>query len=69
LERDYHKLLKQGLVKEEKGVYTVTLDALGIDKLLSKGTVKHKWNITAKYASESAVEKIKQAGGTVTITA
>ena len=69
LEHDYHKLLKQGLVKEEKGVQTVTLDALGVDKLLSKGNPTRKWNITAKHASEAAVEKIKQAGGTVTVTA
>ncbi|MFA6888338.1 MAG: uL15 family ribosomal protein [Candidatus Woesearchaeota archaeon] len=68
LEQHYHKLLKEGIIKEEKGIPTITLDALNIDKLLSKGNTKRKWNITAKYASKTAVEKIKTAGGTVTMT-
>lgn len=68
LEHQYHKLLKEGIIKEDKGVPIIALDALGIDKLLSKGNVKRKWNITTKYASEAAVEKVKEAGGNVTVT-
>ncbi len=68
LERNYHKLLKEGIIKEEKGVFVIVLDALGVDKLLGKGNPTKKWNITAKYASEAAAEKIKNAGGTVTVT-
>lgn len=68
LERKYHKLLKEGIIKEENGVSAITLDAIGIDKLLGKGNPTKKWSITAKYASQAAVEKIQSAGGTVTVT-
>ena len=68
LERNHHKLLKEGIIKDEKGVYTVDLQQLGIDKLLSKGQPTKKWSITAKYASANAVEKIKEKGGNVVCT-
>ncbi len=68
LERTYHKLLKQGMIKEEKGAYIIDLEQLGFEKLLSKGNPTKKWNITARYASVNAVDKIKEKGGNVTVT-
>ena len=65
LERNYHKLLKEGIVKEEKDVCAIDLDMLGVQKLLSKGHPTKKWSITTKEASVNAVEKIKEKGGQV----
>lgn len=68
LEQKYQKLLKEGMVKEEKGAVTVDLQQLGVEKLLSRGYPTKKWNITVKQASAHAVEKIKEKGGQVTVT-
>jgi large subunit ribosomal protein L15 len=68
LEQQHQKLLKQGLIKEEKGVYSVDLKNLGVDKLLSKGTPSKRWNIKVKFASASAQEKIKEKDGSVLLT-
>ncbi len=65
LEENYQKLLKQGVIKEQQGAWNIDLKSIGVDKLLGKGTPVRKWNITALYASASAVEKIKEKGGDV----
>ena len=65
LEQQYQKLLKQGMIKEDKGAVTVDLQELGVEKLLSRGHPTKKWNITVKQASANAVEKIKEKGGEV----
>ncbi len=67
LEQQYQKLLKQGMIKEDKGAVTVDLQELGVEKLLSRGHPTKKWNITVKQASANAVEKIKEKGGLVTV--
>ncbi len=59
------KLASQSLITEKGGVYTVDLSKLGFDKLLGAGNLSKKINFTAKYASPSAVEKVKKAGGSV----
>nr|AJS12416.1 50S ribosomal protein L15P [uncultured archaeon] len=59
-------LVSQGHVKQETGKYVVVLEDLGFNKLLSNGNVTKKFVITAPYASQKAIEKIKQAGGEVT---
>lgn len=41
---------------------------LGFDKLLGQGTPTKKYNITIAKASKKAIEKIKKAGGTITLT-
>ncbi len=56
-------LEKKGLVKSG----TVNLANLGFNKLLGTGNVKNKWSITVDYASPSAVEKVKKAGGEVKV--
>ena len=60
---------KNDLIKKEQDIYTIDLNKIGYNKLLSKGSVTKKLNLTIKYASEKAVEKIKKAGGSLTITA
>lgn len=65
LELKYNKLLKDGMLKEEKGIVTIDLAQLGVEKLLSRGHPTKKWNITVKQASTHAVEKIKEKGGQI----
>ncbi|PIN77713.1 50S ribosomal protein L15 [Candidatus Woesearchaeota archaeon CG10_big_fil_rev_8_21_14_0_10_34_8] len=67
LEMEYQKLLKQGVIKDEKGVCSIDLSAIGVQKLLSKGSPSRKWTITVKLASASALEKIKEKGGNVVL--
>ena len=46
-------------------MYDVNLTEAGIDKLLGNGNIVSKVNVTVSEASESAVEKIKAAGGSI----
>ncbi|MBI4150597.1 uL15 family ribosomal protein [Candidatus Woesearchaeota archaeon] len=48
---------------------TIDLTKLGYTKLLSEGRVTSKLTITIASASKRAVEKVKAAGGTVTVGA
>ena len=43
----------------------MNLEDLGYNKLLSEGIATKKFMITALYASEKAIEKIKTAGGEI----
>jgi len=58
-------MVLQGSVTIKGDVYTVDLSKLGFDKLLGTGNLTKKINVTANYASASAVEKVKKAGGSV----
>ena len=51
----------------EKGILTntINLKEIGYNKLLGKGNVSGKLNITVESASVRAIEKIKKAGGNV----
>lgn len=68
LEENLSMLLTDKKIKEENGIYLIDLDALGFDKLLSKGRITKKFKISCAYASKKAVEKIKAAGGDITIS-
>ena len=59
---DVQKLIKNGNLKEENGVYD--LDKIGYNKLLSKGKVS-KIKIKVSKASKNVVEEIKKVGGEV----
>lgn len=61
------KLVMNSLTEEKAGVYTVDLSKLGFDKLLGSGRFSKKVNFTAKYASASAIDKVKKAGGNVKV--
>jgi large subunit ribosomal protein L15 len=60
-------LVKKGMTKKEGEFYLVNLHDLGYDKLVSKGRVARKFKITCSAASERAIEKVKKAGGEVTV--
>ncbi len=55
----------KGLVKEENGKMVIDLQMLGYTKLLGTGKINVPLKIIVKEASEKAIEKIKNVGGTV----
>ncbi|HLG24257.1 MAG TPA: uL15 family ribosomal protein [Candidatus Nanoarchaeia archaeon] len=65
LEQHIHNYVNEKLVSKEKDHYVVDLEKLGYNKLLGDGKVTAKFKITTPFASASAVEKIKEAGGEV----
>ena len=56
-----------GLAKKNGDTYEISLGELGYNKLLGSGKVTQKLKIKVDYASESAVEKIKEKGGEIVL--
>ena len=67
IEQHINKFLSSNLIKKEDGFYSVELEKLGFNKLLGDGKVSMKFKIKVPYASKTAVEKVKEAGGQVTV--
>ena len=65
IEEHLNKFISSGLAKEENGFYSVELEKIGFNKLLGDGRVSMKFKIKAPYASKTAIEKVKEAGGEV----
>ncbi len=66
VEEHINKFISANLAKKENGFYSVELEKLGHNKLLGDGKVSAKFRIKTPYASKSAIEKIKEAGGEIT---
>ncbi len=60
-----NEMILRGEIKPVDDVYEVDLSALGINKLLGGGKVDKKIRVKVAYASEAAIDKIKEAGGEV----
>ena len=58
-------ILPKDLVSKESGFFSIDLEKLGFNKLLSSGKVTNKYKIKVPYASKKAIEKIKSNGGDV----
>ena len=67
LESRAETFIMKGQAKAEEGFCVINLGSLGYDKLLSKGRVTKKYKVTIDYATPKAIEKIKKAGGKVTV--
>ncbi len=67
LDNQINKLLQENKIKQEKDKYLVDLAQIGYDKLIGDGQVYKKIEVKAKKATESAIQKIQNAGGTVTL--
>lgn len=52
---------------KEGAVVVIDLEKIGYTKLLGSGSVETKLKITVPYASASAIEKVKEAGGEVVV--
>ncbi len=63
------RLLKERLIKDgiEKGGKDINLTALGYDKLLGSGACQGAWEVTVEAATPRAIDKVKSAGGKVTL--
>ncbi len=63
------RLLKERLIKDgiEKGGKEINLTALGYDKLLGSGACQGAWDVTVEAATTRAIDKVKSAGGKVTL--
>ncbi len=68
IEKKLDSYLADKLITKEGDTYVVDLSKLGFDKLLGDGRVSRKFKITAKFASAMAIEKVKEAGGSVATT-
>lgn len=66
IEQHINKFISNGSIKKENDIYSVELEKLGFNKLLGDGKVSLKFKINTLYASQKAVEKVKEAGGEVT---
>ena len=68
-ELDYQidKLVEEKKATKSGDTYTINLKSVDIQKVLGRGKINKKINITVNKASERAVQKIEDAGGKVTI--
>ncbi len=66
LDAHLNKLVSDKLVSKEGTHFVIDLDKLGFNKLLGDGQVTQKLKIKVPYASNSAIDKVKEAGGEVT---
>ena len=66
IEQHLNKYLSGKLVSKEGSHYVVDLEKMGFNKLLGDGRVTQKFKIKTPFASSSAVDKVKEAGGEVT---
>jgi len=64
LEKNISKM-SSDVVNKENGFFSINLERLGFNKLLSSGKVTNKYKIKVPYASKKAVEKIKSNGGEI----
>ncbi|MFP4111644.1 MAG: uL15m family ribosomal protein [Candidatus Woesearchaeota archaeon] len=67
LEKRKESLLLKGVMTKNKETYVINLGDMKVDKLLASGNVASKFDVKVRYASDSAVEKIKKAGGNVVL--
>lgn len=65
IEQHINKFLSGRLITKQDGFYFVELEKLGFNKLLGDGKASMKMKIKTPYASKTAIEKIKSAGGEV----
>jgi large subunit ribosomal protein L15 len=60
-------LVKNGVAKKEGDTYNINLKDLKCNKLLGGGTVTKKYHVIADFATASAIDKVKEAKGQVTL--
>jgi large subunit ribosomal protein L15 len=64
LDQEIPHLLESGQAEKKGTRILIDVGALGIEKVLGKGMITHALDVTADSFSQSAKEKIEQAGGT-----
>jgi len=67
LDYKIEKLVEEKKATKSGDTYTINLKSVNIQKVLGRGEINKKVNVTVNKASERAVQKIEAAGGKVTI--
>jgi len=67
VEEHFDALILSGKIKKDGDSYSLDLSDLKANKLLGSGAVTKKYSIKCDYATVSAIEKVRAAGGTVTV--
>ncbi len=57
----------ENIAKKSVDTYNINLNDINIQKLLGRGQINKKINVTVNKASKRAIEKIEAAGGKVTL--
>lgn len=68
IDRKIDDLVQEGVAEETDDGYEVDAGALGVDKVLGSGQVRNELVVHADDFSDSAVEKIEDAGGEAVVT-
>lgn len=68
IDRKIEDLIEEGVAEETGDGYEVDAGALGVDKVLGSGQVRNTLVVHADDFSDSAVEKIEDAGGEAVVT-
>ena len=61
------KYTEQNKATKSGSTYIINLEDLNIQKILGRGDINKKVNVSVKKASERAIEKIEAVGGKVTL--
>ncbi len=69
LDRGVHDLVEDGVAEESGDGFEVDVNELDVDKVLGGGQVRNTLTVYADDFSDSAREKIEEAGGEVVVTA
>ncbi len=67
LDSKIEELTKNNIASKSGNTYTIDLKDVNIQKILGRGEINKKINISVKKASKRAIEKIESAGGKVTL--
>ena len=65
IEEHFDDLVKSGKIQKAGDSYVLNLKDFNAAKLLGSGSVTRKYKISADFASETAVSKVQEKGGTV----
>ena len=57
----------ENIAKKSADTYNINLNEINIQKLLGRGQINKKINVSVNKASKKAIEKIEAAGGKVTL--
>ena len=67
IEEHFTNLLASGKIKKEGDSFAINFKDFKCNKLLGSGTPSRKYAVVVDYASASAISKIQEKGGSVTV--
>ncbi|MFW6378875.1 MAG: uL15 family ribosomal protein [Nanoarchaeota archaeon] len=67
LNTDIERMVSSGIASKEGDTYKIDLSKVGVHKLLGTGSPLFVFDISVKSASQNAVRKIEEKGGSVSV--